>query len=586
MLDSAKSPERKAFDVIRISPEGNWFGTVADRLIEGHGVRATARYNRGFQTLMYIAWRLGTRRIVVHTNYWCRDYIGDYAALYCRMATPPATRTVRLLFLATDGPEDDENVLWKPQDLDLLGFAVIRPTEDCLVGRSVFRECTRPDFLPCSEDYRLHLYGGEMFLDGVPWLEQDRSLVVCGGVALWICAFHTETREHLGHFCPGELTEIARRHVVVGHPSQGMTGQEWASVIQEWPGFQPFSGALAPEQKDKLREAVNHVHSLIESKICVILGYWTDENREDGHAVAVMGHGLQDTPCEYCKESGGEIRSTSDWINYLVVVDDQESPYRRLPVQSLADAAGKYAQPAGGAAAKEWASWDGQPQTKPDFEAVLEKTSAMFDCELLMCAPIPQEVRVTPVYVLAIARRILKELGKRLRSIKEYESLPKDLGERLEELASFPQRFALRPVLQRLWQFHDDLKTHPCVNTLAQPIRIWYLKMEWPTWIWNIQVVRLARAPGKDSDSDPVDWSKSKVIGEVLIDATDGPTTRLGGLVSIRLGRQAVCVSTDPDHPLDIEDFEERSEDGVSYLLVPPKDGSAPLPSTGTQGGR
>lgn len=316
------------FEVFQTTP-GNWFDGLLSVLIQKCGVADKARSSVRLMTLLYHAQRLGVRSIVMHTGYICPDYQGDYAALYSRMARPPAPRSVRLLFftqkktaeevfLLPPGPVPSEND-WNEyiRQVGFVGFAVIRPTPDCIVGRTVLAPHPDDGFFPCVDAYPAHLYGIPRYACGVPWLEQDPSRFVCGGAALWTCAFHTQTRWGLPHYSPGELTAMARQFVVSGHISGGMTGTEMATAIKEW-GFMPYSYVCTDsDAAPRLQNLFAAAHALLESRISVIIGCWPKGG--SGHAVVAMGHGLRDTVTNPDHDGEVSLRSTSDWIDRWVV---------------------------------------------------------------------------------------------------------------------------------------------------------------------------------------------------------------------------------------------------------------------------
>jgi hypothetical protein len=99
--------------------------------------------------------------------------------------------------------------------------------------------------------------------------------------------------------------------------------------------------------------------------------------------------------------------------------------------------------------------------------------------------------------------------------------LPDDPGQRrlFEEVLGNPSRYALRGKLQHLWQFHLDVKRDGAWEGLAQDLRGAYLSITWPTWLWVVQIVKLAdghgRAPGQ-----PAGLRSARVVGEIIIDAT------------------------------------------------------------------
>ncbi len=570
------SMQRDYFKVEEVDPNSNWCYKVISLLVNEHHVPKEAHRSDKIKTLFYQAKRLNTQTIVIHDGYLCRDYLGDYAALYSKMALPPKQRCVRLLFFNKRFDPQRELFLTlegiHPDSIDnsdvaiqgLVGTAVIRPTPDCLVGRTVMMNFGDEGFLPCAEYYGCHFYGAKLYVKGVPWLEQAPSVFVCGGAALWFCAFQTEIQFNLTHFCPGELTALARKHWVVGHVSQGMTVVEFATAIKEW-GFQPFSAAWEQNKPEQLRQIVDFIHTLIESNIAVIVAYWwakkdTDHAGDAGHAVTAMGHGLQATLRAGLekKEPITEIRSTSDWIDYFLVADDNQSPYTPLPIASGTPVK----QPLGLHNVSEWVNGGALPCDDKALTALQEcKQGAIF-------APLPDGIRITPQEVLANARTILMDSQEVLTKNIDKESLTPQIEEKLtacEEFKTRPQAFAIRPCLMELFEYHWDLKSGETMVELDQEIREFCLKISWPIWVWRVQIIRLARYRS-DRDEDPVAWEDCKVIGEILIDATDSPQGPFGGIFQIRIGAM-VLVYLPETHTFGTKLFDTVK---TEYRLIPP----------------
>ena len=515
-----------------------WFEQLINKLVEKKLVTPKARRNLHLISLLYQAHRLGTKLIVIHDDYVCPDYQGDYSSLYSRIARPPSQRTTRLLFFKSD--MEDEDILFhlqggipveggwleegQEEDTGLVGLAVIRPTPDCLIGRTVLAATPEDGYIHCADSYMAHLYGTPLYVRGVPWLQQDSSQFVCGGAALWACAFHTQTRWGLPHYSPGELTALARRFSVSGHVSKGMSVSEMATAIREW-GFEPYCEVWHAGDGESRREQLfASLHMLLESKISVVLGYWP--SGRTGHAVLAVGHELS-KKMEY---TGGEshLRPTTAWINRFVVADDQRSPYTPLLLRGKK---GALQHPVFHKAAIAWAGTSREELA----EALPLPTRPLDQCgSVTIAAPFPKGVRVLPEDVLDITRSALAQAPSMITSkdTNGNEARAVEFRKPFNSLAGNGDTHLLRPYLTQLKDFHWDLKVDPAWTELAEGFRAEYLQIAWPTWLWVVQIIKISPA-----DNGEVDWAEAKVVGEVLIDATGGPKSKMGGAFSARVGK-------------------------------------------------
>jgi hypothetical protein len=561
----------RPFEVYRVPRKGKWYFDFVHKLVNEYGLPSAAFESHKLRALLYHAHRLGTRRIVIHCDYTCRDYQADYASMYARMARPPRQRCVRLMFFNRTWTEKQIAGSLPPafplpsdhrasavlngigKDSGLVGIAVLRPTAGCLIGRTVMAFAGEEDgYLTCEQSYGCHLYGTPLSVAGAPWLEQDPALFVCGGAALWFSAYHTETRLGLPHLSPGELTALTRRHWVTGHVSGGMTEPEIANALQSW-GFQPYTYAAQRGDPDSMQRLVNYVHFLVESNIPVILGYWWgDKDSGPGHAVTAVGHTLASRPRADVRRMSGSIRATTDWVDRFVVLNDQEAPYWHLPIVS-----GQHCeQPLSRFKAGRWA---GVP-----IENTGPETRALGACEVVrMFAPLNPTVQTSPDHVLALSRKAVRQAAgwadlqptRKLKSAWKRSFLP---------LIGKPHCFAFRPRLLDLWQFHWDLKASTCWKCLSPLIREWYLNITWPISMWAVQIVRLGRCGQDDNPNGGVSWEHSTVVGEILIDATESPWSG-NSVFSIRLGPFFAYF---PDGDTSMTCFCLEGGQGLEYPMV------------------
>ena len=217
----------------------------------------------------------------------------------------------------------------KHQDEGYLGFSVIRPLSDQILGRILLSAGLLPKttderwFVTCSNDYETDLGGQVLRLrSAVPWMQQDRMASACASAAMWVANWHLAHR--LGrdlrpHTTP-EITDLATRHShATGRPmpSNGLT------ITQIVDGFAAMG--LEPLVFDDLsseREAHRMIYSYVESGIPVVLVI--DGPFDGGHAVTIVGHSLVGA---MPRRNGSGIGRASDAAPCFLVQDDAAGPF-------------------------------------------------------------------------------------------------------------------------------------------------------------------------------------------------------------------------------------------------------------------
>ena len=306
-----------------------------------------------------------------------------------------------------------------------------------------------------------------------------------------------------------------------------MTAIEFPTAIREW-GFQPFS-CTAEQNTADIEKTVDYIHALIESNISTIVCYFweEDDGRMHGHAVTAFGHRLGKTLRKEADVRSRDVRSIADWIDVLIVSDDQRAPYTFLLVKKKQESKDSSCeQPLGWHKVLKWANG----VTTSDRASVCLK-----DCErVLVYAPLPTNVHITPKEVLPIARGMLSHSEEALEKLRQAgNKLTTKILPQFQKVISKPAAFALKPTLYELWEFHWKFKTDRAFTKLSQDIRAYYFSLSVPLWIWLVQVIELEKEKEKE---DMVVWDRCKVVGEILIDATETPRSPLGGAFLVRLG--------------------------------------------------
>lgn len=282
---------------------------------------------------------INCRHILVENNYVDHDYLDDYSTYYSKCFDDYNRFCKRAHFWREELPskpfeqviiENDQKTLQAIGDA-YLGFTVIKPLPDAVVGRTVLR--TYDDdgakrFYTATKDYKVNLFGLQLCVpNSLAAQEQDSVSAACATTALWT-AFH-KTSDLYGSFVPTP-TEITRSATKYIHntrpiPTHGLNVEQMCCAISE--------NRLVPEAYGVgVRTPVNSlIYSYLRAGIPVILGFKI-QGSNDRHAVTISGYRLEDTPCTGAGDeltlSGSEL--TGRRISEFYSHDDNFGPFSRL----------------------------------------------------------------------------------------------------------------------------------------------------------------------------------------------------------------------------------------------------------------
>lgn len=192
---------------------------------------------------------IGCKVIIEEPVYFDHDYLAEFAAFYCKSTRGYSNSCRRLHFFANPdltrseferaAAEQDESD--KRLESAYLGFAVIRPFEPPLLGRTVLawyppdpsvegHRVTTP-----SRKYTVHLAGIRLTVRGLAWQPQDRAVGACATVALWSMLHSSAFDDHHAIPTTAAITEAAHKNASLGsrvYPSSGLTTYQLFEAIK------------------------------------------------------------------------------------------------------------------------------------------------------------------------------------------------------------------------------------------------------------------------------------------------------------------------------------------------------------------
>lgn len=443
------------------------------------------------------------------------DYLHDYgrafreAGKYCArihfFAGDPLKQTADEELDFGDLARYDARLKHKPSTKDhYLGNIVIRPTGVFCVGRTVIRrhvnDATLETNLHVRAVYETHLCGTRLRVQGVPFMQQDKSSHVCAGVALWELCYDLHRRYNTPRFFPREVTEIATNNMSEGRPiEEGLTAFEMGRMLRHLSCAVDlkFHSLKGPCAKFVLRDFVDTVYSYVHSNLPVLVGYF-EENQSVGHVVLAIGHDLQETqqtPADAIPQGSTLLLRNSDFASEFLVQDDQRGPYQTLEI------------------------WRHE-RSKDDLNFALEDADKVF-----LIPGLTEDARLMYAGAHKLVRRALTpSIRARLTGVRTRLSFQRD---------------------RRFWaQLLDDNAGRsplPVVHIEA------YRRLRLPRYLWVCDLV-------EPDDEDPLRSFRAR--GEILLDATSPLYDRKSSVLAMRLGsrlhipgREVTVAQNYEEHP-------------------------------------
>jgi len=314
-------------------------GTASKNLLENQHLKYCYEYLND----------LGAKTIVLESRYIDHDYLEDYAGYYVRCFNRYRRTTIRLHFFSNsfNSTQFKTVILNSPQgrlgkqlDSNYLGFMVLKPLPQTIVGRTCFK--TYPDdgnrrHFPTLHKYSSNLFGLPLTVNSLAYQEQDKVVAACATSALWSVFQGSGKIFHHSIPSPVEITKAASLHIpdagLVPHDARslhhsGLTPTQIAHGVRSV-GMEPYLVGASNEFVIKTT-----AYAYLKAKIPALLGIsLIDEsivgNPQDlgKHAVAITGYSLgHANPIPY----NNGILIAASRIDKIYVHDDQIGPFAKM----------------------------------------------------------------------------------------------------------------------------------------------------------------------------------------------------------------------------------------------------------------
>jgi hypothetical protein len=291
---------------------------------------------------------LGCKIVVEEPVYFDRDYLAEFSAFYSK-STRGYLNSCRRLHFFSD-PRVDRTKLKRAAggsarvvaDLQqsYLGFAVVRPFDPPLLGRTVL--CWYPDdpsrpghrVTAPSREYAVHISGVRLTVRGLAWQSQDTAVGACATVALWSMLHSSAFDDHHAIPTTAAITMDAHKTASLGSrvfPSSGLTpyqlceaikAQKLSPVVVDGDLQVPLEGRRFSSER-----FLSTCAAFVRSGYPVLM-----IGKLEGHGIhAVCATGFRD-PASPLVATTGETRLHDADIEFVYVHDDNLGPGVRSKV--------------------------------------------------------------------------------------------------------------------------------------------------------------------------------------------------------------------------------------------------------------
>jgi hypothetical protein len=301
-------------------------------LFWGRVGKACPRLSEKAGTEFFLPYLATVRTVVVERHYICKDHRNLYSHYYSKKFLLQDSYTSRLHLFERSFDSIGQLIVDKDPSAGYLGFSVVRGLASACVGRTVISpHPLKPPgdrFFCLTTEFRVHLAGRHLSVDGYPFMAQDAESTVCAHVALWgICRYLSERYPFYREMYPFDLVALSDPRDGRTSPYGGMTFQDYSRVFATF-GCHPVMHKLRePRRGSGMKpmdsKAFKILYAYVESGIPVAVSIGK-------HAISVIGHTWNPAKPRKPRYWFGRFVDSSEFTDGLVVMDDNFFPYRVL----------------------------------------------------------------------------------------------------------------------------------------------------------------------------------------------------------------------------------------------------------------
>jgi len=291
---------------------------------------------------------LGCKTIIVENKYIDKNYLIDYTKYYsrCFVDYPKKCKRVHFFnknfsekdFISVIKNEDTSSLSLKDLNESYLGFSVVRPLPETIIGKTVLKTYDKHNegfYFRTVRDYNVNLFGLPLVVkQSLAHQEQDTVTAAYATSALWSAFNKTHELFEKGQPpSPSEITDFALEYIYGSRPitSKGLSLDQMCQAIHKV-GLEPHVTSM--EEDGAIVPILSHIYSYVNGEIPVIL--IIKPEYAGLHAITITGYCFRDKPTikretdrasekKYCRLKGRRISE-------FFVHDDQFGPFAKMKV--------------------------------------------------------------------------------------------------------------------------------------------------------------------------------------------------------------------------------------------------------------
>lgn len=284
---------------------------------------------------------LDSKTILVEVPYVDHDYLEDFSAYYVKCFKDYDRFCTRLHFFSIPFSDEDFTKLLTSQNPHInneslnktyLGFIVVKPIPLTFIGRTCLKTYPLSDGrdYPFRHEYRVNLFGVNLFVKSLAYQEQDSIVAACASTAIWTAFQATAYLFQHSVPTPVEITKAAVKYFPLSNrhfPNKGLSEEQMAQAIRDV-GLEPY---LISASEAHIVKA--SVYAYQKAGIPLVLGFeLVEEGAEHPlpigrHAVTISGYRLDGEKVSF---PGSRFHLLSSRINKIYAHDDQVGPFARM----------------------------------------------------------------------------------------------------------------------------------------------------------------------------------------------------------------------------------------------------------------
>ncbi|MFQ5962864.1 MAG: hypothetical protein ACE5KZ_01105 [Candidatus Scalinduaceae bacterium] len=293
-------------EIVNIKNEDDWMDVLSS--CEGHlSIKDYPKISE------YLSNNIKT--VFIEKDYIDKDFRDTFYNFYSKKFADYPNKAIRLHFFTTLISNDDIYDLDKYQN-HYVGFIVIRPTRINTIGRTILdpSKISKAGGYICSTDYKVHILGAELNVNGFPYISQDTDVTVCAHAACWmVFRYFSERYPTYAEILPFKISQLTE-NLSYGRlvPSKGLYLSQVAEIFSKF-GFYPeiYIKAQYQDNFDRL------LYYYIESGLPVVAGL-----SRHNHAITILGH--------LSNYERSVSNNSVEYVDGLIINDNNHLPYQKL----------------------------------------------------------------------------------------------------------------------------------------------------------------------------------------------------------------------------------------------------------------